>query len=455
MVPPFIERIYKISGRLLVSEDKTELVCEAGVTVRGNPWMHPGSQTPFGSLFLVTGKYCSIIGAGMGQTRFEITGGSQANGVTFLHTDGGYAGYLTIDGGKSTTVVIEDDTFMTGVSALNATGGNPSGTPSVVTFEEIELVNFAQYGGQAYGDLAEVNFIRCNVHDNGVLSNPLSRGSGLALTRGNRNCSIDGCRIRNNKENGIFMTAAGLDQFRISITNNKISLNGRFGLSLTAEADHVAEWGSAGTNAVTSTGNEYTENGGGDYSTTGGIRLGTFDGVGHIIGFSTSGDLIQDNIGYGMIVFTNDDPVNRTSRVSIDSVITGNSIAGLGLGSKIDDTIRYNATKIRGNPVKDIENSGDSRLVSNARGQGTSVASASTITLPLDGDIFVVTGSATINNITPDPGRTVIFVLAGGITFSNTGNLAMQNNFVGAGNATISFVCIGGSWFEIARKLNA
>lgn len=446
---------YKIRNRLLVTVDHTSFTMHSGATIVGNVWTYNGEQLPFGSAILVTGKHCSIRGAGMGASIIQLSGGTLANGITFLHTDGGYCGYLTVDGGKSFVTAVKDDTFMTGVSVLNASGpgpapegGNPSGLASKVIVECVESRNWSQYGMQAYGDQAQAEFVNCLVHDIGIAGQSLSVGCGIAITRGNRGVMVRGCTIEKNKESGILGTSAGLASYDITIAHNIIRDNGRWGISWTEESA-FASVTAVGTSLLCFNSNTITGNGTGTYDNKGGIRVGTYDGVGLISDVNSTGNIIKSNTGFGWLVQTNDEATDRTSNVTIDDFVLNNSDGDIGIGTAVGTDVRWNTSK-----VGTVINNGNSRLqVGRALGQGINLASAETITLPKEGDVFILTGSTEVINITPEPGRSITLAFGGSIPIANTGNIALPNKFNGTGNATLPLVCAGFSWFPDGTQI--
>ncbi len=448
---------YKITGRLLVTVARTEIVLEAGVTITGSPWRYAGAQLPFGSLFLITASDCSVTGAGMGASLIALTGGSEANAITFLHCDGGAVTGVTLDGGRSAVTAVEDDTFMTGINVLNASVSRPTGTKwSRVQITAVEARNCTQYGMQAYGDLAGAEFSDCWIHDNGIADQPISRGAGIAVTRGNRGVIVQRCTIESNKQDGIFQTSAGLASFDLRFSENLIRNNGRWGITCTEEMN-FASIANVGTNGAVLTGNIIRNNGAGSFDSKGGIRIGTYDGVGIMSQVTASGGLIQDNIGYGVLIQTNDSPTSRTANVDVDISITGNTLGGIAIGAKIDDTVRWNSSKSRYNSGMDVLNVGDGRLISNVRGLGVNVPSADMITLPIAGDVFIITGGTNITGIATagNTGRSVTLIFGGALSVIDGGNLALAGNFVATGNATLMLVCAGSSWIETGRSINS
>jgi hypothetical protein len=438
---------FLISDRLLVTSTATNIILHGDTSVHGSPWTYPGSQSPFGSLFLITADNCSIKGAGMGSSSIIVTGTSQANAVTFQNCKVGGLAFLSLIGNKATGTAISDDTFQTGFSILNSTAGNTNGTFSNALIESIESTDWLQYGGQTYGDLASTTMIDCWIHDNGKTGDALSVGSGLAITRGPRNVKVIACTIENNKLHGILGTSAGLNSYDIAWLQNTIRNNGARGVAWLEESDFASTAGT-GLDGLDSLSNDIYGNG------AGGEWYGTFDSVGFLKNVLMD-NMTLNNTGPGVQINTNDDPDNRTSNVNVRSRISGNSGGGLVIGVKMDDTVTWDSQLVTGNTGGDVLNSGDSTLVSNSLGLGSSIASDSTITLPPEGDVFLLTGTTSVQNITLDPGRRVSFILGGAITFQTGGNLVMLSDFVGTGNSVITFVGNASSWFKQDSSVNA
>lgn len=82
-----------------------------------------------------------------------------------------------------------------------------------------------------------------------------------------------------------------------------------------------------------------------------------------------------------------------------------------------------------------------------------SVASAATVTLPDGADFVKVTGTTSITSVTASyAGRRVTLHFAGVLTFTDGSNLKLANDFVTAADSTISILCDGTDWFELARS---
>jgi len=438
----FPKGIYQISDRLLVTENNTFIRMEGGVTVQGDPWTYPGGQSPFGGFFLITGDNCSIVGGGMGQTLIQIQGGSQAIGVCFLHCAGGYLAGMTLDGDKVNGAAISDDTFQTGVFVLNDAGGNPDNTLSNAIVYDVECRNWLQYGAQTYGILSRTTFQDCWFHDNGKTGDAHSVGAGLTMTRGPRGNRAINCLIENNKLHGVFGSSAGPNAYDISVMGCTLRDNGGYGLSWTEEAP-LSSVSGQGLDGFIVVNNQIYGN------TTGGERYGTYDNVGFIKNV-VSDNINYDNGTFGVLIQSNNDVTNKVSNVDIRGRITANT-TGLATGANVVSSVRWNAQNITGNGT-DVSNNGLNTFYSGALGVGTAVASASTITLPADGDIFTITGTTTINTITAQPGRTVTLVPTSAVTFSTSGNIDSPTNINAAANDAVQFTCIGSTWYIVAAN---
>lgn len=91
-------------------------------------------------------------------------------------------------------------------------------------------------------------------------------------------------------------------------------------------------------------------------------------------------------------------------------------------------------------------------------GAGT-VTAAGTTTLPVNSDVVTVTGNTGITSITASyKGRRVTLVFTGTPTVTDGSNLKLAGNFVAAGTTndadTLTLVCDGTNWFEVARSVN-
>ncbi len=83
------------------------------------------------------------------------------------------------------------------------------------------------------------------------------------------------------------------------------------------------------------------------------------------------------------------------------------------------------------------------------------VQSASTITLPKNTNLVSITGTTTINSITPGyPGDRVTLKFNASIFLSDLNNIKIAGGFVADADDTITLICDGLNWFETGRAVN-
>lgn len=86
------------------------------------------------------------------------------------------------------------------------------------------------------------------------------------------------------------------------------------------------------------------------------------------------------------------------------------------------------------------------------------VASAATVTLPLDREVVLVSGTTNITSVTAgaaNANRRVTLVFQGILTFTDGSNLKLASNFVTAADASITIACPDGTnWVECSRSTN-
>lgn len=88
--------------------------------------------------------------------------------------------------------------------------------------------------------------------------------------------------------------------------------------------------------------------------------------------------------------------------------------------------------------------------------KGADVASASSMTLGNDGNVFDITGTTTITSITAKPaGSIVILQFDGAVTVTDGSNLKLNGNFVSAAESVLSLYSDGTNWHEFARQPTA
>jgi len=91
-------------------------------------------------------------------------------------------------------------------------------------------------------------------------------------------------------------------------------------------------------------------------------------------------------------------------------------------------------------------------------GKGANVASAATVTLGNDGNLFHITGTTNIDNITTtnwQAGSEIVLIFDDVLTVNDgTGNLQLAGNFTTSANDTMKLIYNGTSWFELSRSVN-
>lgn len=84
------------------------------------------------------------------------------------------------------------------------------------------------------------------------------------------------------------------------------------------------------------------------------------------------------------------------------------------------------------------------------------VASAATIALPLDVPVVSISGTTSITSVTATnhARRRVTLIFQGVLTFTDGSNLKLAGDFVTTADDTITLVCDGTNWYEVARSAN-
>jgi len=144
---------------------------------------------------------------------------------------------------------------------------------------------------------------------------------------------------------------------------------------------------------------------------------------------SISGCDLRDNNGWGLYM---DNGAKSTDRIStVGNVIKGNgagAITSLGSGSKV---------------------------LANTTDQVSTLSSASTIAVPEGCDTVLITGSTNIGSVKASfDGRRIVLRFAQALTVVSGNNLKLRGNFNATSLDTLTLVCMGGNWYEVARSAN-
>jgi hypothetical protein len=90
--------------------------------------------------------------------------------------------------------------------------------------------------------------------------------------------------------------------------------------------------------------------------------------------------------------------------------------------------------------------------------QGSNIASPGGAELTLgEGNFFLITGTNNITSIaaaSSTAGRMVTLIFDGVLTFTDGGNLKLAGNFVTSADDSITLMCNGTNWYEMARSAN-
>jgi len=159
------------------------------------------------------------------------------------------------------------------------------------------------------------------------------------------------------------------------------------------------------------------------------------------------------------------DIVGGTSDWQIRGCTIGNNVLlagfqkyGILISAGASDRFKIEGNTFTGNgtaPMDVASATGGKKSVRDNIGAATlTVASAATITLP--GHEFVnVSGTTTITSVTAGyAGQRVTLRFTGVLTFTDGSNLVLAGNFVTTADDTITLVCDGTNWYEVARAVN-
>lgn len=155
---------------------------------------------------------------------------------------------------------------------------------------------------------------------------------------------------------------------------------------------------------------------------------------------------------------------------ALDNVIIGNrcndtqSTKTQAYGIEEESAASNDRNLFMGNNLRDnndgslIVSGTNSVAVNNITSASLDIASAATITLGPHSDYFNITGTTTITSVTASyAGRRVTLKFAGALTFTDGSNLILNTaagNFSTSADDTISLVCDGTNWYELARSAN-
>jgi hypothetical protein len=170
------------------------------------------------------------------------------------------------------------------------------------------------YGNQVNG----VKIVNCNIREMGNAGQPLSVGAGIVSAISGSNLTIANNVIKNNKQNGIFISSAGVSSGNHVIADNIIISNGANGIGYLEQADFGSILG-VGIAYIAVTGNVCLAN------TRSGIQFNV-DTVGLLQKIAITGNTCCDNIFGGIELNCTNTPPSILSNV----VVSGNQTTGNG-----------------------------------------------------------------------------------------------------------------------------
>lgn len=242
---------------------------------------------------------------------------------------------------------------------------------------------------------AHMTFVACGAEGNSA--------AGISAYNGtDSDCYVvfEGCHSRLNGGSGLGVTAPG------STGVTKVQAVGCVGVGNTQHG-----WSSENVAALDIRGGLYADN------TVDGIRL-------------------DDQVG-----------------AKIEAECTGNGGSGIrliGTCSNID----AGGSVLSGNTSVALAGTGY-RNTRNVRGALQTVTAAASLTLPAQRPMVQVNGTTGITSITATwDGDTVVLRFTNTVTVTDGSNLKLNGNLSAGGGTTLSLVCDGTNWLEVARSVN-
>lgn len=308
--------VYNLDGKVTLSVDGTTLWLAANVTL--NVSGVAAVQSPFGAQILVSANNCAIIGSGPSSLIQNVLG-TRANTVTLIP---GFVKFLmrdlTLDGGKSLVTSEATDTFEAGIMFIGYTPDTPSDIEA--TIDNVTVKNYAQYGISIYGDQCNgIKIVNCNIRDIGITAQALSVGAGIVAAISGSNFTVANNVIKNCKQNGVFISSAGVNSGNHVIANNTILTCGASGIAYLEQANY-GSISNVGIQKIAVTGNVCIEN------VRSGIQFNV-DTVGLLKQIVITGNLCNGNTYGGIELNCTNTPPNILS----DVVVSGNQAIGNGV----------------------------------------------------------------------------------------------------------------------------
>ena len=309
--------------------------------------------------------------------------------------------------------------------------------------------NICKNAGNANG-----NGIVVQASANCVITNNICSGnnvSGIETDTGDGRHNITGNQCVGNTARGIYILNSGN-----TVSNNIVTLNGSHGISVLSPAERNILSGNTcgynGYNGIELTGegsiacnNVCTSN---EYH---GLEIDTADKS------SVTGNICRNNsqtAGYSAIRVVDSDDCTVSGNVCFDDQDT--KTQRYGVQETGSDYNIYIGNNFKDELIAPYTFSGVNNIITNnITDETVVVASATTVTLPYNGEYFEISGTTNITSITASRvGRKVVLKFAAILTFTDGSNLKLAGNLVSAAGDTITLICDGTNWNETSRSVN-
>jgi hypothetical protein len=172
------------------------------------------------------------------------------------------------------------------------------------------------YGNQCNG----IKIVNCNIRDIGITAQALSVGAGIVAAIAGSNLTIANNVIKNCKQNGVFISSAGVASGNHVIANNIILTCGASGIGYFEQANYGSV-NNVGIVQIVVTGNNCLEN------VRSGIQFNV-DTVGYLQNIVITGNICNNNT-YGGIELNS---TNTAPNILSDIVVSGNQATDNGTG---------------------------------------------------------------------------------------------------------------------------
>ena len=306
---------YKLDGKVTFSVDGTTLFLAAKTTL--NVSGVEALQSPFGAQLLILANNCAIIGSGPSSLIQNVLG-TYANTITLIPP---YSKFLirdlTLDGGKSLVTATTADTFGSGIMFIGDTTVTPNNIEATV--DNLTIKNYAQYGVSMYGNRANgIKITNCAIQDIGITAQAESVGAGIVAAISGSDLNISNNTIKNCKQNGIFISSAGVAANNHVISSNNFYQNGGSGIAYLEETNYGSQ-NNIGITKIAITGNVSWGN------TRSGIIF-NIDTVGKLDQITITGNSCSNNT-YGGIELN---CTNTSPNIISNVVLSGNQATGNG-----------------------------------------------------------------------------------------------------------------------------